>query len=184
MPKAQSKAVNRPADYEQLGVMSKEQVQAEIVKLGADYHPAETKQDLMARLLQLQGVAQPIDKIRKDLQEHGIGGEGARTDVIPRLNKRLTPAELKKAAEKYVAKGMKLLIAKNGETWEIRFNCEGFTQGGKIVMTKRKDSGNTMIPIGVFSRACEAITTYTKPKRKDDNDAVSEDYEEIADDAA
>lgn len=179
-----AKSQAAPMDYEQLGSMSKAQIQDQIVKLGADYHPSESKVDLTARLLQLQGTAQPIDKLRKELQQHGIGEDGLKTDAIPLQKKRLTPAEMKKAAEKYVAKGMKLLIAKNGETWEIRFNCEGFTQGGKIVMTRRKDSGNTMIPLSVFQRACETITTYTKPKRKEDSDDVPEDYEEIADDAA
>lgn len=180
MAKAQNKSAHVSADYEQLGQMSKPQLQAEIVKLGADYHPSETQLDLTARLLQLQGTAQPIDKIRKDLQERGIGAE-VRTDVIPRLNKRLTADEMRKAAKKYVDKGMRLILSKDGQFWEIRFECEQPKQGGGIVMARRKDSGNTMIPLNVFKNACETITTFTALKKKAEADAIGEDYEEIAD---
>jgi len=181
---AQKKSVNPGSnlDFEQLRNVSLSEVQQKIIALGADYSPVETKTDLMARLLQLQGTQQPIDQLRKQLAEAGIGEDGIKaTDLIPKLKQRLTPAQLKKIAEKYVAKGMKLLISKDGQLWEIRFECEQLTQNGRIVKAKRKDSGNTMIPANVFKTACETITTFAPIKRKAEADAIPDDYEELAD---
>lgn len=187
MPKAQ-RVTSRPQvsnapDYVQLSTMSIDQVRAEIVKIGADYNVAEKKPDLMARLLQLQGTAQPIDKIKRELQAHGIGDD-AKTDAVPTLGKRLTPEQLRKIAIPFVAKGMKLLISKDGQLWEIRFQCEQPKQGGGTVMAKRKDSGNTMIPANVFKSACDTLTTYSKIKRNIDGDVIPEDYDEVADNEA
>ena len=183
---AQKKGVNAGAnlDFEQLRNTSIDEVRAKIVSLGADYHPAEKKPDLMARLLQLQGTAQPIDKIKKQLAENGISEDGAKiTDTIPKLNHRLTPEELKKAAQKFIAKGMQLLISKDGITWEIRHEGEQLFANNRIVKAKRKDSGNTMIPLSVFVGKCRDLTTWAEIRRKDEGDTVPEDYEDLGDSA-
>ena len=178
MPKART-AVRTP-DFEQVAQMSKSEIQSAIVGLGADYHAAESKADLGARLLQLQGVAQPSDKLKKQLNEHGMQDDNSQAvPSIKKINKRLTVEEMTKAAKKYIDKGMKLLISKDGTIWEIRFECPVLRQDGKIVTGKRKDSGNTLIPLFIFQRACETITTYQKIKSKQDADAIPPDYEEV-----
>lgn len=176
---AKKQAVVRGPDFEQVATMPKAEIQAAIVALGADYHEAESKADLGARLLQLQGTAQPADKLKKKLQEHGISEDGSQAAPVKKLNARLTVEQMRKAAQKYIDKGMKLLISKDGTIWEIRFECPVLRQDGKIVTGKRKDSGNTMIPLVTFARACEMITTYTKLTLKADIDKVPEDYEEV-----
>lgn len=173
---------NNNLNFEQLRALTKPQIQQQIRSLGADFHPSESRQDLLGRLLQLQGTAQPIDKIKQQLKEAGIGEDGeVRTDTIPKQSKRLTASEMKKAAAKYVENGMQLLLSKDGQLWEIRFKCEQLRQDGKVVIAKRKDSGNTMIPLSVFKNACELLTTFQKIKRKEDTDEVGEDYQDIAD---
>ena len=156
-------------DYQQLKLMSKSQVQARVVELGADYHPAESKTDLIARLLQLQGTAQPIDKIRKELEANGVGEDGASTVAIPKQRQRLTIEQMKTAMKKYIDKGMKFRVTKDGENWEMYFVCDQLEQGGKILKAQRRDSGNTMIPLNVLIRAAETITTFNTYKKRDIN---------------
>lgn len=158
-------------DFEQLAAMPKAQIQAEIVKLGADYHPAETKPDLAARLMQLQGTAQPIDKLRKEMAAHGVGEDGLKTDAIPIQTARLTKEQILKAIDKYIKKGLEFRVSKDGSQWAMRFKCEQARQDGKVVQATRVDTGNTMIPLGVVVRCAESITTYTPIKKKDAADA-------------
>lgn len=163
--------------------MTKPQIQAKIVELKADYHQAETKTDLIARMLQLQGTAQPIDKIRRDLAKHGIGDDAA-TAAIPQQSKRLTRAEMTKAMEKYVAKGMRFYISKDGEQWGMKFKCEQPKQGGGMVEAERTDTGNTMIPLTVLKRCAEVLTTVSliKRKQKRNEEFAAADFDTVEDD--
>ena len=154
-------------DYDQLKLMTKEQVQARIVELNADYHPAESKKDLIGRLLQLQGTAQPIDKIRKALEEHGIGEDGVSQSVnIPKTVKRMTVEEMKKAMKPFIEKGMKFRVSKDLMTWEMQFVCDQLEQGGRILKANRLESGNTMMPLSVFVSRAVTITTFNTYRKK------------------
>lgn len=173
-------------DYEQLAVLTKPQIQAQIVALGADYHVMESKRDLIGRLLQLQGTAQPIDKIRKELAAHGIGEDGEKSlpMKMPQHNHRLTEDEIRKALAKFIAKGLEVRISKDGENWMMRLKCEQATQDGKIYKATRIDSGNTMIPIRAIMRAAETITTVSTVRRKQvTEDAFDHQYDALDGDA-
>jgi hypothetical protein len=173
------------ADFDQLKLMSKAQVQSQIVAAGGDYHQAESKTDLIGRLLQLQGTAQPIDKIKKELKAHGIGEDGEDTTPIPIQKKRLTPEQMKKAMAKFIAKGLEFRVSKDGEQWKMRFICDQLMQNGKVVKAKRLDSGNTMIPLQVLINAATIITTVSKITiKKKDEDDFDDSFEGADDDVA
>lgn len=177
-------------DFDQLKALSLDQVRAKIVEHKADWHPTEKKIDLIGRLVQLQGTAQPIDKIKKELANNGVGGDEAATDTVQKQSKRLTKAQIDKALAKFVAKGLEYRVSKDGTQWMMRFKTTQPLATGKIVNAVRRDSGNTMMPLSVLVNAASSLTTVSKvtPKKTADDDFgpdfPADDHDHEADEAA
>jgi hypothetical protein len=164
-------------DLDQLRLITKPELQAKIVELGADYHVSETKQDLMVRYLQLSGTAQPAETLKKTLNEAGIGAEdGAKRLPVKMVLPRITEADIRQHLKKYIDKGLKIRLTDNGDSWEMRYTTTQKTADNKSVLAKRVDSGTTMMSMDVLKRCAEIITTERVRPANSDEQIPDEEF--------
>ena len=150
-------------DADTLAKLTQDQVRGRIVELGADWHPAESKKDLMVRLAQLEGSPDVANKIRQQMADAGF----AKQDVpVYKKTPQLSKAEIKKLMEPYVAKGLEIKVSPDGTAWAMRFDTgRTIKYGHEINPVVSRDSGSTTIPPMVLVQCAQLlVATRRAPK--------------------
>lgn len=168
-------------DAETLKTQSTDQIRSRIVELGADWHPAEKKSDLMVRLAQLEGSPDVADKIRKQLVESGFDKENR---PVYKPTAQLSKAEIKKLLAPYVEKGLEVKISPDGNTWMMRFDTGRVMKYGQETNPiVSRDSGSTTVPPKVLVQCAQLlIATRRAPKvakNKSDAQFVEPEGDEV-----
>ena len=150
-------------DAETLQTRTVQEIRSRIVELGADWHPAEKKADLMVRLAQLEGSPDVADKIRKQLADAGFSKED---HPAYKPTKKLSEAEIKKLLAPYVEKGLEYKVSPDGESWMMRFDTgRSIKYGQEINAIVSRDSGSTTVPPSVLIQCAQLlIATRRAPK--------------------
>lgn len=167
-------------DPDTLAKQSTDQIRGRIVELGADWHPAESKKDLMVRLAQLEGSPDVADKIRKQLSETGFAKEDR---PVYKATPAITAANAKKLLAPYLAKGLEFKISPDGTTWMMRFDTgRQIKYGHEINPIISRDSGSMTIPPQVLVQ-CASLLVSTKRapkvvKNKADSQFIAEEDDE------
>jgi len=166
--------MNPIIDAEAIAKQTTEQIRSRIVELGADWHPAEKKADLMVRLAQLEGSPDVADKIRKQLADAGFAKDDR---PVYKPTQQLSKAEIKKLLAPYVEKGLEYKVSPDGTTWMMRFDTGRVIKyGHEINPIVSRDSGSTTIPAKVLVQCAQLlVATRRAPKvakNKADNQFV------------
>ena len=150
-------------DPDTLAKQSTDQIRGRIVELGADWHQAESKKDLMVRLAQLEGSPDVANKIRQQMADAGF----AKQDVpVYKKTPQLDKATIKKLLAPYVEKGLEVKISPDGTAWAMRFDTgRTIKYGHEINPIVSRDSGSTTIPPMVLVQCAQLlVATKRAPK--------------------
>lgn len=169
-------------DADTIAKQTTEQIRSRIVELGADWHQAESKKDLMVRLAQLEGSPDVANKIRQQMADAGF----AKQDVpVYKKTPQLSKSEIKKLLAPYVDKGLEYKVSPDGNTWMMRFDTgRTIKYGHEINPIVSRDSGSTTVPPMVLAQ-CAALLVQTRrapkmAKNKSDTQFVQTDDEDAA----